>query len=83
LTNGASLPDGDYLRLSVSDTGCGMTKEVRRKIFDPFFSTKENGTGLGLAITHTIARAHGGSVGYRPNVPTGACFYILLPTQPR
>jgi two-component system sensor histidine kinase FlrB len=51
-------------------------------MFDPFFSTKENGTGLGLAISSTIARAHGGTVGYRPNRPAGACFYILLPTQP-
>jgi len=54
-----------------------------KRIFDPFFSTKENGTGLGLAITHTIARAHSGTVGYRPNVPSGACFDILLPVQPR
>jgi two-component system, LuxR family, sensor kinase FixL len=71
------------VQLSVADNGPGVTAEAMKRIFDPFFSTKENGTGLGLAITHTIARAHGGSVGYRPNVPTGACFYILLPTRPR
>jgi len=71
------------VQLSVADNGPGVSAEAMKRIFDPFFSTKENGTGLGLAITHTIARAHGGSVGYRPNVPNGACFYILLPTQPR
>ena len=74
--------DGE-VELSVSDNGPGVSADAMKRIFDPFFSTKENGTGLGLAITHTIARAHGGSVGYRANVPTGACFYILLPTQPR
>lgn len=71
------------VELSVSDNGPGVAAHAMKRIFDPFFSTKENGTGLGLAITHTIARAHAGSVGYRVNVPTGACFFILLPTQPR
>ena len=71
------------VRLSVSDNGPGVSPRAMKRIFDPVFSTKENGTGLGLAITHTIARAHGGSLDYRPNVPSGACFDILLPTQPR
>jgi two-component system, LuxR family, sensor kinase FixL len=71
------------VRLSVSDTGPGVSPQAMKRIFDPFFSTKENGTGLGLAITHTIARAHGGLLDYRPRVPSGACFDILLPTQPR
>ena len=67
--------------LSVMDDGPGVPPAAMKRIFDPFFSTKENGTGLGLAITHTIARAHGGSVGYRANTPSGACFYIVVPTQ--
>jgi two-component system sensor kinase FixL len=71
------------VQLTVTDNGPGVSADAMQRIFDPFFSTKENGTGLGLAITHTIARAHGGSVGYRPNVPNGACFYVLLPVQPR
>jgi signal transduction histidine kinase len=71
------------VQLSVSDDGPGVSAAAMNRIFDPFFSTKENGTGLGLAITHSIARAHSGSVGYRPNVPNGACFDILLPTQPQ
>jgi two-component system, LuxR family, sensor kinase FixL len=75
-------PEGEA-QLSVIDDGPGVSPQALKRIFDPFFSTKENGTGLGLAITHTIARSHGGSVGYRPNVPTGARFDILLPTQPR
>jgi two-component system sensor kinase FixL len=75
-------PEGEA-QLSVIDDGPGVSPQAMKRIFDPFFSTKENGTGLGLAITHTIARSHGGSVGYRPSVPNGACFDILLPTQPR
>src|SRR5215831_13654928 len=83
ITIRTALSAQDEVELSVTDNGPGVSAEAMKRIFDPFFSTKENGTGLGLAITHTIARAHGGSVGYRPNVPTGACFYILLPTRPR
>jgi two-component system sensor kinase FixL len=75
-------PEGE-VQLSVIDNGPGVPGEAMKRIFDPFFSTKENGTGLGLAISHSIARAHGGSVGYRPHVPSGACFYILLPAEPR
>jgi two-component system sensor kinase FixL len=78
----ALTPEGE-VKLSVTDNGPGVSAQAMKRIFDPFFSTKENGTGLGLAITHTIARAHGGSVSYQPNVPSGACFYILLPTQLR
>jgi two-component system sensor kinase FixL len=77
----AATNDGG-VELAVCDNGPGLAPELSTRIFDPFFSTKENGTGLGLAISSTIARAHGGSVGYRPNRPAGACFYIVLPTQP-
>jgi two-component system, LuxR family, sensor kinase FixL len=76
-----SLAAHDEIELAVIDNGPGLPTEVTSRLFDPFFSTKENGTGLGLAISNTIARAHGGSVGYRPNEPNGACFYILLPTE--
>jgi two-component system, LuxR family, sensor kinase FixL len=71
------------VELAIIDNGPGLAPEVVQRIFDPFFSTKESGTGLGLAISNTIARAHGGSVGYRPELSGGACFYILLPAQPR
>lgn len=76
-----SLTAHDEIELAVIDNGPGLPTEVTSRLFDPFFSTKENGTGLGLAISNTIARAHGGSVGYRPNEPNGACFYILVPTE--
>src|SRR5215469_16000391 len=81
ITIRTSLTDHGEVELAVIDNGPGLPAEARSRLFDPFFSTKENGTGLGLAISNTIARGHGGSVGYRPNPPTGACFYIVLPTQ--
>ena len=78
-----SLTAENEVELAIIDNGPGLAPEVVQRIFDPFFSTKESGIGLGLAISNTIARAHGGSVGYRPNLSAGACFYILLPAQPR
>ena len=78
-----SLTAENEVELAIIDNGPGLAPEVMQRIFDPFFSTKESGTGLGLAISNTIARAHGGSVGYRPDRSGGACFYILLPAQPR
>lgn len=69
------------VELAVIDNGPGIAPESVERLFDPFFSTKESGTGIGLAISNTVARMHGGSVGYRPNLPAGACFYILLPTE--
>jgi len=81
ITIRTALTAQDDVELSVTDNGPGVSAEAMKRIFDPFFSTKENGTGLGLAITHSIGRAHGGTVGYRSNVPNGACFYMLLPTE--
>jgi two-component system sensor kinase FixL len=77
-----ALTAAGAVELTVSDNGPGLAPEAATKAFDPFFSTKSNGTGLGLAINNTIARAHGGSVGYRPNAPIGACFYLRLPEAP-
>jgi len=76
---GATLtPVGD-VEISVSDTGPGLDEANLDRVFDPFFSTRESATGLGLPISKTIAKAHGGTLGYRPNTPRGACFFIRLP----
>jgi two-component system sensor kinase FixL len=69
------------VELAVIDNGPGVAPEAVGRLFDSFFSTKESGTGMGLAMSNTIARMHGGSVGYRPNLRAGACFYILLPAE--
>ena len=48
--------------IEVSDTGCGMSEEIRQKIFTPYFTTKQKGTGLGMAITAQIIEEHGGEI---------------------
>jgi two-component system sensor kinase FixL len=67
------------VEISVADTGPGLDQPGVERVFDPFFSTRENATGLGLPISNTIAKAHGGSLGYRPNSPSGAVFFVRLP----
>jgi two-component system, cell cycle sensor histidine kinase and response regulator CckA len=73
------LTPGDYVRMEVSDTGCGMTEEQTRKIFDPFFTTKFAGRGLGLAVVQGIVRAHGGAIHVRSAAGRGTTFQIFLP----
>ena len=76
---GNKLPDGDYLRLEVSDTGCGITEEQRTRIFDPFFSTKHRGSGLGLAVVEGIVQSHGGVINVSSEPGRGATFEIFFP----
>jgi signal transduction histidine kinase len=63
----------------VADTGKGIPPEVEKRLFDPFFSTKESGTGLGLSIAARIVEKHGGVLQYRTAVNYGTTFGIVLP----
>jgi PAS domain S-box-containing protein len=73
------LPAGPYVYLEVSDTGCGMSDEVKARMFDPFFTTKFTGRGLGLAAVQGIVRAHHGAVKVYTQLGKGTTFKVLLP----
>ncbi|MHB8075802.1 GAF domain-containing sensor histidine kinase [Desulfosporosinus fructosivorans] len=73
--------DDKMVQVEVSDTGTGISDEMKSRIFDPFFTTKEKGvgTGLGLSISYGILENHGGSLKVESELGNGSCFSILLP----
>ncbi len=75
------LSPGQYLRLTVADTGPGIPQELLSRIFDPFFTTKEvgEGTGMGLSVVHGIIASHSGSISVESLVGEGTTFIIFLP----
>lgn len=81
-----NLRSGDFVSLSVTDTGVGLTNDVKAHLFEPFFTTKGpgKGTGLGLSIVYGIAKQSGGDVRVESEPDKGATFRILLPSvEPR
>ena len=71
--------EGKYTLVLVKDSGCGMSEEVRKNIFNPFFTTKDKGVGLGLFIVHNIIKAHHGYVEVESQEGSGSSFFIYLP----
>ncbi|OPY01065.1 MAG: Blue-light-activated protein [Syntrophorhabdus sp. PtaB.Bin184] len=82
---GMILPTGDYVELSISDTGKGITKEHLSQIFDPYFTTKDfgsqKGMGLGLAVCYSIIKKHGGQIEVESQAGEGATFNVYLPAR--
>lgn len=76
------LKSGRYLKLSISDTGCGMSPEIVELIFDPYFTTKDlgEGTGLGLSVVHGIIKEYGGDISVDSTPGIGTTFNLFFPT---
>jgi two-component system sensor histidine kinase PilS (NtrC family) len=71
----------EWLKISISDSGHGISSQEKEKIFEPFFTTKETGTGLGLSIVHKIIENHNGMIKVESEEGKGSTFTILLPTH--
>ncbi len=81
LNNAVPLPSGDYVHLTVEDSGSGMSEAVLARIFEPFFTTKAKGqgTGLGLSIVHNIVEKHSGFISIDSSVAVGTTVHIFFP----
>jgi CheY-like chemotaxis protein len=73
------LSKGVYVKVTIRDFGCGISEQIKEKIFDPFFSTKGGSRGLGLAIVYSIIRKHGATIVIDEPVKNGASLSIYLP----
>lgn len=74
-----STNEGDYVRITIQDSGVGIPQEITDKIFDPYFTTKHKGSGLGLAICHSIISKHSGYITVQSIPDKGTLFTIYLP----
>jgi CheY-like chemotaxis protein len=78
------VPRGEYVKLTISDTGCGIPDDIVPKVLDPFFTTKvsdkKRGSGLGLSVVDAVVKDHGGYLDLDTKLGKGTSFYVYLPT---
>jgi PAS domain S-box-containing protein len=74
------IPSGRYVRFSVSDGGPGIPEAIADRVFDPYFTTRDNGTGLGLTTAYNVVRRHGGHMRFESSEGAGTTFYVYLPS---
>jgi len=79
---GTAMQPGNYVRITVTDSGTGIAAGHLAKIFDPYFTTKDEGTGLGLAVAYAVVRNHSGHIGVESAPGVGSTFTIHLPAMP-
>ena len=81
VTHHGTLQPGPYVRLTVSDTGCGMDTKTTARIFEPFYTTKavDKGTGMGLSVVHGIVESHGGGITVESEPGQGTTFRVFFP----
>ena len=72
-----------HLKIEIQDTGCGISADDKKNLFEPFYTTKnaEQGTGLGLSISHGIIHDHGGNIGVKSELDEGTTFTVSLPIK--
>ena len=75
------LPEGKYVKIIIRDKGCGIDEEYLSKVFDPYFTTKEQGNGLGLAIVYSVITKHGGYITVESELEVGTTFSLYLPVS--
>ncbi len=80
-TRVAVSPENNLIEMKFTDTGCGISRKDVSRIFDPFFTQRNNGTGLGLSIVHRIVETHKGSIDVESEPNIGTTFRIKLPTS--
>ena len=79
--SGLPLPNGNYVRIDIQDTGIGISPEHLQRIFEPYFTTKQKGSGLGLSTAYSIVRNHSGYILVESKQNAGSTFHVYLPAS--